>query len=89
MFLTRMGEHSQAVITGDLTQIDLPAGQPSGLVDAVERLDGIEDLTVVRLTRADIVRHPIVERIVHAYELADNLSDRGASRRPRGRRGQA
>lgn len=68
MFLTRMGQYSQVVVTGDLTQVDLPKGQPSGLVDAVERLEGVHGLTVVRLDRADIVRHPIVQSIVGRYE---------------------
>ena len=67
MLLTRMGANSQVVIAGDLTQIDLPRSVPSGLVDAVERLEGVEGLTIVRLQREDIVRHPIVQRIVDAY----------------------
>lgn len=68
MFLTRMGERSQVVVTGDLTQVDLPKGTPSGLADAVRRLEGVHGLTVVRLDRTDIVRHQIVQRIVDAYE---------------------
>ena len=70
MFLTRMGERSKIVVTGDVTQVDLPSGTPSGLVDAVRRLTGIDGLAIVRLGRADIVRHPLVERIVEAYETS-------------------
>jgi phosphate starvation-inducible PhoH-like protein len=84
MFLTRMGEHSQCVVTGDLTQIDLPPGQESGLVDAVERLQGVPDLAVVRLTRADVVRHPIVQRIIDAYD-GDSAEDRRPPKRGRSR----
>lgn len=68
MFLTRMGENSATVVTGDLTQVDLPKGVPSGLVDAVERLTRVSGLTVVRLESCDIVRHPAVKSIVEAYE---------------------
>jgi len=68
MFLTRMGEGSRVVVTGDLTQVDLPKGEPSGLVDAVDRLEGVKGLTIVQLTKKDIVRHPVVEAIVEAYE---------------------
>ena len=68
MFLTRMGENSAIVVTGDLTQVDLPKGVPSGLVDAVERLTRVSGLTVVRLESCDIVRHPAVKSIVEAYE---------------------
>ncbi|MCB9919660.1 MAG: PhoH family protein [Planctomycetes bacterium] len=72
MFLTRMGERSQVVVTGDLTQVDLQRGTPSGLADAIRRLEGVQGLTVVRLDREDIVRHPIVQRIVDAYESSQN-----------------
>jgi phosphate starvation-inducible PhoH-like protein len=68
MFLTRMGEGSKVVVTGDVTQIDLPPKQKSGLVHAVDILEGVEGISVQRLTTKDIVRHPIVWRIVHAYE---------------------
>ncbi len=92
MFLTRMGERSQVVVTGDLTQVDLPRGTPSGLADAIRRLDGVEGLTVVRLDRLDIVRHRIVQRIVDAYESTQHRmpspEDREANpvREGRGRR---
>jgi len=68
MFLTRMGTGSKIVVSGDVTQIDLPPHSRSGLVDALERLGGIEGIASVKLHTADIVRHPLVQRIVHAYE---------------------
>jgi phosphate starvation-inducible PhoH-like protein len=68
MFLTRLGEDSRMVVTGDPTQNDLEAGQRSGLEDAVRRLQGLEDVGVVEFTTDDICRHPLVERIVRAYE---------------------
>lgn len=75
MFLTRMGAGSKIVVSGDTTQIDLPPHCKSGLVDGLERLRGLERVASVKLTRADIVRHPLVQQIVNAYE-----------RRPRKRR---
>jgi phosphate starvation-inducible PhoH-like protein len=68
MFLTRMGNGSKVVVSGDTTQTDLPPQVVSGLVDAVERLRGIEGVAQVTLTTADIVRHPLVHKIVMAYE---------------------
>lgn len=68
MFLTRLGRNSKAVITGDLSQTDLPNSQKSGLRDAVERLDGVEGVTVVRLGNTDIVRDPMVTKILEAYD---------------------
>ncbi|HEX3657931.1 MAG TPA: PhoH family protein [Pirellulales bacterium] len=68
MFLTRMGRGSKIVVSGDTTQVDLPAHTQSGLVDAMRRLQGIEGLTQVMLTNADIVRHRLVQDIVRAYE---------------------
>jgi phosphate starvation-inducible PhoH-like protein len=68
MFLTRMGRGSKIVVSGDTTQVDLPAHMQSGLVDAMRRLHGIEGLTQVMLTNADIVRHRLVQDIVRAYE---------------------
>ncbi|MEE9312332.1 MAG: PhoH family protein [Planctomycetota bacterium] len=71
MFLTRLGRNSKAVITGDLSQTDLPKHQKSGLRDAVERLDGVEGATVVRLGNTDIVRDPMVTKILEAYDTGD------------------
>ena len=68
MFLTRMGMGSKMVITGDVTQVDLPIGKKSGLVEALEVLKGVEDIGIVRLTHRDVVRHELVQAIVKAYE---------------------
>ena len=68
MFLTRMGAGSKIVVSGDVTQIDLPPRAKSGLIDALQRLRAIEGIASVKLTAADIVRHPLVQKIVHAYE---------------------
>lgn len=68
MFLTRMGTNARIVVTGDPSQNDLPTGTPSGLNDAVARVNNTPGVAVVRLTRADIVRHPLVQAIVDAYE---------------------
>ena len=69
MFLTRFGQNSRMVVCGDPRQVDIPGGDAmSGLKDAVERLEGVEGIATVRFTRADVVRHPIVGRIVEAYE---------------------
>ncbi|MBN1335213.1 MAG: PhoH family protein [Deltaproteobacteria bacterium] len=68
MFLTRIGNGTRAVVTGDITQVDLPRGQTSGLVEAIRILEHIEGLAVVRLTDADVVRHPLVAAIVKAYD---------------------
>jgi len=68
MFLTRMGFHSKTIITGDITQIDLPGGRRSGLVEAIEVLDGVEGIGFVRFTHRDVVRHRLVQRIVDRYE---------------------
>ena len=68
MFLTRMGMNSKMVITGDVTQIDLPLGKKSGLVEAVDVLKGVDDIAIVNLTHKDVVRHELVQAIVKAYE---------------------
>ena len=68
MFLTRMGQGSRAVITGDITQIDLPAGQTSGLIEAERRLRDIDGLAFCYLTKVDVVRHPLVQKIIEAYD---------------------
>lgn len=68
MFLTRLGEGSKAVVTGDVTQMDLPDGKQSGLLHATSILDGVEGIAVERLTAKDVVRHPLVMRIIRAYE---------------------
>jgi len=68
MFLTRLGLGGKMIVTGDLTQIDLPASQRSGLRDAMEVLEGIKGISFVRFNQKDIVRHPLVQKIVDAYE---------------------
>ena len=68
MFLTRLGENGRMVVTGDPSQVDLPAGTTSGLADAVSRLAGLPGVGVVRFAREDVVRHPLVARIIEAYD---------------------
>lgn len=75
MFLTRMGEHSKFAVTGDITQIDLPNQQKSGLLHAREILEGIKGIAMIDFDRSDIIRHRLVERIVKAYEGEDNKSE--------------
>lgn len=72
MFLTRIGFNSKAVITGDITQIDLPFGKFSGLKDAIRVLKGIEGIEISNLTDKDVVRHPLVQKIIKAYEKHEN-----------------
>ena len=71
MFLTRLGENARMVVTGDLTQVDLPEGQVSGLADAVRILESVEDIEVVTFTDVDVVRHPLVAKIVRAWDSDD------------------
>ena len=71
MFLTRLGENSKMVITGDLTQIDLPKGLTSGLKHAIRILKDIDDIGIIKLNEKDVVRHPLVQKIVKAYETED------------------
>ena len=71
MFLTRMGMNTKMIVTGDMTQIDLPASQTSGLVQALRILKGVKGISFVELSKKDIVRHKLVERIVDAYEKFD------------------
>lgn len=72
MFLTRMGENSRIVVTGDVTQIDLPKNVKSGMIDAIEVLAGVEGIEIVKLTAKDVVRHELVTRIIQAYEKAES-----------------
>lgn len=74
MFLTRIGENSRMVVTGDLSQVDLPAGQLSGLRDAVNLLSVMDQVSVVEFTNVDVVRHALVTRIVRAYEARDKVA---------------
>lgn len=68
MFLTRLGENSKMAITGDITQIDLPRNKKSGLVDALETLDGVDGVKIFRFDAGDVIRHPLVTKIVAAYD---------------------
>lgn len=77
MFLTRLGEHSRMVVTGDLSQIDLPTGSQSGLRDALDILEGVPSIGVVRFTDRDVVRHGLVAEIVRAYDSHDRLRKKG------------
>jgi phosphate starvation-inducible PhoH-like protein len=78
MFLTRFGERSRMVICGDPNQVDLPTPGASGLADAVKRLEGIEGISTLRFSSKEVVRHPIVGRIVDAYEGPQQDSARDA-----------
>lgn len=71
MFLTRLGMGSKAVITGDITQIDLPENKPSGLVEAIDLIDGIPGISIVYFSKRDVVRHRLVQDIIDAYEKAE------------------
>ena len=82
MFLTRIGFNSKAVVTGDITQIDLPRNQKSGLRHAIEVLSGVEGLSFNFFQAGDVVRHPVVARIVMAYESYDEAQRRAESERP-------
>ena len=81
MFLTRMGFGSKIVITGDVTQIDLPADKQSGLKEAMRVLKGVEDIAICRLTGSDVVRHVIVQRIIAAYEEDEAKREKAAAKR--------
>lgn len=72
MFLTRLGFGSKAVVTGDITQIDLPKGQSSGLVEVQNVLRDVDGAAFVHLTGDDVIRHPMVQKIIEAYERYEN-----------------
>lgn len=76
MFLTRFGEGSRVVVTGDITQIDLPDGRRSGLVDAVKILKDVDDIQIVRFNERDVVRHKLVQDIIKAYEKHEDVKKR-------------
>ncbi|MCW2621158.1 MAG: phosphate starvation-inducible protein PhoH, partial [Frankiales bacterium] len=86
MFLTRLGFGSKIVVTGDITQVDLPGGTTSGLRVVRDILDGIEDVHFAELTSTDVVRHKLVGRIVDAYELYDAEQESVRGPRAAGRR---
>ena len=76
MFLTRLGFRSKMVVTGDITQVDLPGGQTSGLRDARKVLSSIADIAFCEFDQTDVVRHPIVRQILHASDAADRATTR-------------
>ena len=80
MFLTRLGYSSKAVITGDITQIDLPRGKKSGLIEAVKILENIEGIKICNLTNKDVVRHPLVQKIISAYEAFEKKNKKEVKR---------
>jgi phosphate starvation-inducible PhoH-like protein len=82
MFLTRLGFGSKIVITGDITQIDLPTDKVSGLREAMRVLDGVEDVSINRLTGADVVRHVLVQRIIDAYEHFEKIKSEPSQKQP-------
>jgi phosphate starvation-inducible PhoH-like protein len=82
MFLTRIGFNSKVIVTGDITQTDLPSGKKSGLAEAIRILDGIPGIGIVQLTGKDIVRHELVQQIVEAYAANEkNGMDREGNER--------
>ena len=81
MFLTRLGFGSKIVITGDVTQIDLPADKSSGLKEAMRVLRNVEGIGICQLTNADVVRHVMVQRIVEAYERYEEAKNGGKGRK--------
>ncbi|HET6788927.1 MAG TPA: PhoH family protein, partial [Aquabacterium sp.] len=82
MFLTRIGFGTKAVVTGDVSQIDLPKGARSGLIEAQRILKDVKGIAITRFTSTDVVRHPLVARIVEAYDRAQNQADSSASHHP-------
>jgi phosphate starvation-inducible PhoH-like protein len=90
MLLTRLGENSRMVVTGDPTQVDLPPGVMSGLSEAAQVLEGLEGVAICRLTAADVVRHPLVQRVVQAYAQRDeNRAQRDNSHAQRDQQGRS
>jgi phosphate starvation-inducible PhoH-like protein len=77
MFLTRVGYNTKTVVTGDITQIDLPAGKMSGLIEAERIVSGVEGIAFIHFNDRDVVRHPLVQRIVRAYEMYSTQTDPG------------
>ena len=77
MFLTRLGNHSRCVVTGDISQTDLPKDKKSGLVEAINVLKDVSGIAVIELTALDVVRHELVQRIVRAYERYEQKNGGG------------
>ncbi|HET9551556.1 MAG TPA: PhoH family protein, partial [Anaeromyxobacteraceae bacterium] len=85
MFLTRLGYGSKAVVTGDVTQVDLPSGRPSGLLEVQKVLKGVEGIAFCAFSEVDVVRHPLVQEVVRAYEAfeADRQAEKAERKAPR------
>ncbi|WP_175868464.1 PhoH family protein [Bartonella gabonensis] len=79
MFLTRLGEGTRMIVTGDVSQIDLPIGQKSGLIEAIRILSNVENIAIVRFDEKDVVRHPLVAAIVHAYDRNSEIQNKKKS----------
>jgi phosphate starvation-inducible PhoH-like protein len=75
MFLTRLGFNSKTVVTGDITQIDLPSGRSSGLIEVQKILDNIEGIRFIYFTNKDVVRHKLVQQIIKAYEKYEGADE--------------
>jgi len=88
MFLTRLGFGSKMVITGDITQIDLPPDKVSGLKEAMKVLNGVEDIAICKFTGADVVRHMLVQRIIEAYEKNDHSEQKPQPPAPKPKSGR-
>ena len=82
MFVTRIGFGSKAVVTGDITQIDLPSGRASGLIHARSVMDGVDGISFIHFTEKDVVRHPLVQKIVSAYDRFERAEEKDTARRP-------
>ena len=89
MFLTRMGMNTKMIVTGDMTQIDLPPSQTSGLIHALHILKGIKEISFIEMNRKDIVRHKLVTRIVEAYDAYEDAHPAGARPQKGGGHGRA
>jgi phosphate starvation-inducible PhoH-like protein len=89
MFLTRIGNNSRAVVTGDPSQVDLPGGQRSGLAHALRVLHGVDGIAVCKFSKGDVMRHPLVQAIVEAYETDYKRSKRAAAEKSEPARAEA
>ena len=88
MFLTRLGWNSKMVVTGDVTQIDLPDGRKSGLKEVMRVLRGVEDVSICQFNEKDVVRHELVQRIIRAYENFEERKHRSYGKNQSGHREQ-
>jgi phosphate starvation-inducible PhoH-like protein len=89
MFLTRMGMTAKFVITGDMSQVDLPHKQPSGLVYALDSLEDVPGIGIVRMGQVDVIRHSLVKRIIVAFEKADEFDQEKREKRNKEKRDES